>query len=169
LVRGADQNAKWQLRAYISSKPDFIWNFSSNSPARMRYTIENHGQTPAYALQNVAAVYILPYPLPTDFQLPPLPTTMAAPMTLNPRETIFGNVTAQRTFTAQEISDAANNNGCRIYCYGIVQYKSFGVTHTTKFCRSIVGCQNLQSIGSGIPTPQLNLNYEIASHHNEAN
>lgn len=168
LVVGAEKSSKQQLRAYISSGPDFILSFTQKSPAQMRYTMENHGQTPAYALRNVAVVDILPYPLPEDFQFPPLPEMTSAPITLHPKETIFGNVVAQRNFTAQEISDAANNNGCRIYCFGIVTYETFGSIHTTKFCRSIVGCQNLQSVGSGTTKPHLDLIYEITSHHNEA-
>lgn len=168
LVVGAEKSSERQLRAYISSRPDFIHSFSPKTLATMRYTIENHGQTPAYSMRNSAVVDILPYPLPEEFKFPPLPESMGAPMTLHPKETIFGNVTAQRNFSAKEISDAANDSGYRIYCFGIVTYETFGSTHTTKFCRSIVGCPNLQSVGSGTTKPNLDLSYAITSRHNEA-
>lgn len=156
------------VRAYVSSSPDFIFDFSPTHPAEMRYTIKNHGTSPAYSMRNVAVVDILPYPIPENFKFPALPKIMSAPMTLHHGDHIFCNVVAQKTFTAQEISDAVTNNGWRIYCFGVVEYKSFGNTHTTHFCRSIIGCPNLQSIGSGTTTTKLDLVYEVSNHHNEA-
>lgn len=169
LVVGAEKSSERQLRAYISSRPDFIFDFSTKQHASMRYTIENHGETPAYSVQNVAIVDILPYPLPAQFQFPELPPLVPASLTLHPRERIFGNVTAQRLFTAKEINDAAANNGCRIYCFGIVMYESFGSVRVTKFCRSIAGSKNLLAVGSGGTKDEVRLDYEFASQHNDAN
>ena len=168
LVVGAEQSSKQQLRAYISSRPDFIFGFSPTQLACMRYTIENHGQTPAYSVRHIAKVDILPFPLPSDFKFPTLPPFAPASLSLHPRESILGNVTAQRLFTAQEISNAAGNNGCRIYCFGIISYESFGSIRTTKFCRSIVGSSNLLAVGSGGTKDLVCLDYDITGQHNEA-
>lgn len=168
LVREAKKTGTMQLRAYVSSRPDFIYDFSPKKIASMRYTIENHGQTPAYSVQHVAIVDILPFPLPSDFQFPTLSPFTPASLTLHPRENIFGNVSAQRLFTAKEISDAAANNGCRIYCFGIINYESFGSIRTTKFCRSIIGSGNLLAVGSGGTKEKVHLDYDITSQHNEA-
>jgi len=168
LVREAKKTGTMQLRAYISSRPNFIFDFGPKQHACMRYTIENHGQTPAHSVQHVAVVDVLPYPLPIAFQLPPLPPVKPASLTLHPRENIFGTVAAQRLFTAKEISDAATNSGSRIYCFGIIKYESFGSTYTTKFCRSIVGSKDLLAVGSGGTKQEVHLDYDITSQHNEA-
>lgn len=169
LVKEAKETARAQLRAYISCTPDYIFNFSRVVPAEMRYTSENYGLTPARKYRWTARVDILPYPLPPNFNFPALPPIREGTFALHTKQSVQTSVFAERPFSDQEIRDVSANNGRRIYCYGITKYEdTFGHEHTTKFCRSIVGSADLLTIGTVGLDRKVDLTYDIADLHNEA-
>jgi len=166
-VETMKSNAEMELRAYVSSNPDWIYSFDKKNRARMRYTITNHGKTTAYNLRHAAAVDIFPYPLPPGFAFPDT-TILSASVSLFVGQSFFGSIEADRLFAQSEIDACVANNGFRIYCYGIVEYESFGEKRTTRFCRSIVGSDNLRKVSSNI-TKDLDITYEIAATNNDSN
>lgn len=168
LVKSGEKNSAKQLRAYVSAQPNFIFDFSTTQLVTMRYLIKNHGQTPAYSIQLSALVDILPFPLPNGFHLPAISKLNPTTTTVHQGEEIFGNVVAQRYFTAQEIHDAVTNNGCRIYCFGVVTYESFDKLYRTNFCRSVVGSPNLALVGNGGTANAVHIDYEFADQHNQS-
>ena len=173
LVESSQEIAEKQLRAYISSTPNQygVDRHNPSLPNFMRYTVENHGGTPAYNVQSTAIFTILPYPLPPNFPFPPLPPLPHASLTLHPKQTFIGTVNANRLFTPQDINNCVINNLCRFYCFGMVQYKDYTAKiRTTRFCRSVVGCQELNAlINRTFPlNAMVNLNFDITDQHNDS-
>jgi len=169
LAEGAEDTARRQLRAYVSGAPDHIWNFNPTTLVQMRYTIRNHGQTPAYNLSHSAAIEIFPFPLPANFIFPSLPPHQQSSPALHQDDAVYGIVFAARLFSNTEINSVVTNNGVRIYVFGTVMYTdAFGTRRRTKFCRSVIGSPNL-AIVAGIGTPgRVDIDYSIESQHNEA-
>ncbi len=168
LWNAGERHSERQLRGYISAAPDYIFDFSPTQLVTIRYTITNHGLTPAYKVSNAAIVDILSYPLPLDY---PFPATVPPErsQTLNPQEFFYGRTTAARLFTASEISDAVTNNGSRIYIFGTLNYvDAFGKKRQTTFCRSAVGSPNLAAVGAGGTQSRVDITYEICDQHNDA-
>lgn len=157
-----------ELRAYVSSSPNFVGNFSKTKPAWMRFAIENHGQTPAYKIQRSAIVEIFPFPLPQNFNFPNLPDFTPSTHTLHPREKHIVTIPATRLFSEKEIIDACQENGCRLYCFGIIRYETFSKIHTTRFCFSIDGSDSLLAIATGGIPNVVDLNFRIDEQHNDA-
>jgi hypothetical protein len=169
LARGAEDTARRQLRAYVSSAPDYIFNFNPATVAQMRYTMRNHGQTPAYGLSHSAAVDIFPFPLPPNFDFPQLPPHQQSSPVLHQNDSVYGIVFASRNFDIAEINAAVANNGFRIYVFGTVRYMdAFGVRRCTRFCRSVIGSTNL-AIVAGVGAPaRVDIEYSVEAQHNEA-
>lgn len=165
----AKDTAERQLRAYVASRPDWIFEFNDTIPVRMRYTLTNHGQTPAYELTHTAVVEILPYPLPLNHPLPIIPKLSESTVTVHPTSSVYGLTSATRTFSKSDISKAVANDGVRIYVLGLVEYKdAFGTVRRTRFCSSVVGGKELATVATGIPSPSMPILYEPCSQHNEA-
>jgi hypothetical protein len=161
--------AQRQLRAYVSGNPDYIFTFNPTIPVQIRFTLSNHGQTPAYAMANAAVIEILPYPLSKTDPLPPIPALVESTFTLHPNMTFFGTVSAARTFSQAEITRAIHNDGLRIYILGLIEYKdAFGRVRSTRYCRSVVGTDHLAEVAKGIPGPDRPMQYELCIPHNDA-
>ena len=178
-VRVMRNTAKRQLRAYVSARPNHLFNFDFKTLTHITFEITNHGQTPAYRVAISALVDILPYPLSDNYQFPPLTVSGPSRPTLHNGRPSTGNALATRLFTSQEINDAVNGSQFRIYVFGILRYvDAFGICRETKFCSSVRGGSNLAIVaqltpqpaavgGSGAPT-LVDIIFEHASQHNEA-
>lgn len=165
----AKDTAERQLRAYIASTPDWIYEFSETIPVQIRYTLSNHGQTPAYKFAHAAVVEIMPYPLPPKHPLPLMPTLIESTRTLHPNSIVYGLVPATRTFSKSDINKAIANDGIRIYVLGLIEYKdAFGTVRQTRFCSSVIGGKELAIVAKGIPSPSMQMNYEPCAQHNDA-
>jgi len=168
-ARLSSKTAQSELRAYLSAAPDRIFNFNAGLRIQMRYTVTNHGETPAYRVTNTAAVEILPYPLPENYQFKPLERPAQSTYALQPRQVMLGNVWASQLYTEAELAKAIAGDGCRIYCYGRVNYvDAFGEHRETEFCRSVVPSDNLRIVGTAGSNEMLDVAYEITALHNNA-
>jgi hypothetical protein len=88
--------------------------------------------------------------------------------TVQPSETLFGTVAADRPFTETEIEDAIAGNR-RIYIYGLVSYvDAFGKSRETKFCRVIPGGDNLRTVATGGTVSDGQFSFILTEQHNDA-
>lgn len=66
LVKGAEETAERQLRAYICVKAVTLMNFNVGSQPIFRVTFENTGQTPAYNVRSCIKMETFEIPLPEE-------------------------------------------------------------------------------------------------------
>lgn len=133
----AQKTAKQELRAYVNV--DAGNSFNQGGKQRLffefRPIIENTGQTPAYDLEVISDVRLLPYPIPSgyDFSLPP--STPKSVTTLGPGKSKFTNSIMKRKLTLSELRLVARSPTNRLCLYGTVRYRdSFNEWHYTNFC-----------------------------------
>jgi hypothetical protein len=130
LVRGADETAKRELRAYVFLDMSFIRNTATES-ARPYIVLRNSGKTPAYRLsvstwgcvaQSCAELPQLPTAITYGHLAPGAPYTLRVPM--------------QSPLTeAQRAAVLAENGNTALYAYGEAQYiDAFKDPHHTHFC-----------------------------------
>jgi hypothetical protein len=134
LVRGAEENAEKQLRAYVSAKTHTP-QLSPGAPRSfVQLTIINHGQTPARNAQVAAAVEFLPYPLPANHVLNPGEfQTQSA--TIHPgAEAVAG--ASGLGLTHEQIYNVNRGQSPRLYVFGVIRYVDvFGKTRETRFAK----------------------------------
>jgi hypothetical protein len=139
LVTGAEDTARRQLRAYVSSSPAGL-HYDAVNGLRARFLIKNHGQTPAYEVMNIGRCAVLPHPLPKNFPFPDLPATGNSKSTIHANEAdSFAQFTpADRPISIDDLVIALSGGGSnRLYCYGIIRYvDAFRISRTTKFMGS---------------------------------
>ncbi|MEK7322703.1 MAG: hypothetical protein AABZ84_06465 [Pseudomonadota bacterium] len=168
LVRGADDTAKRQLRAYLSVTPDFI-----NSDCNIGSTIENHGLTPAYKITTESGYAdILPHPLPLEFNFKEIIDRTSHTHILAPRQTLRATVIPRRIFSKDEIAAAIEGTKFRLYVFGAITYTdAFDKSHRTEYCRSIQGSPNLRKVigfSGGKEGETDDVAFEITPQHNNA-
>ncbi|MGA9754724.1 MAG: hypothetical protein WBV23_06245 [Desulfobaccales bacterium] len=170
-VKTMRDTAGRQLRAYLSARFETIFIFSPTIRVTIKFIMLNHGQTPAYNVTHSSLVEVLPYPLPINYQLPSISPPPDTTFVLHPTATLDGYSLAARNFSKEEISRIVNNDGYRIYTFGVVKYKdTFGRSRQTKFCYSVIGDNNLSTIATGNQTKVgLRIMFEPCSQYNEAN
>lgn len=169
LAKGAEDTAKRQLRAYLSAQPNYIFSFDSTKLVEIKFTIVNHGQTPASQVQSAGFIDIFPYPLPSNYPLPNLPIVSKSKSVIHPNEVFHTHVFAGRLFTTNEIDQSVQGTQFRIYVFGKVNYvDAFGENRETIFCHSVFGDQNLNAVAGGVPIPTVEIKFEPAEQHNVA-
>jgi hypothetical protein len=169
VVETLTQATKRQLRAYVSARVDYIYNFSPTVAAEMRCIVANHGQTPAYNVATSGRIEVLPYPLPEEHVLPDLPAFHLATDALQPGQSLEVRIRAGRLFTQSEIDRAASDDGCRFYCFGKVQYTdAFAAPRKTEFCQSVAGSPEVAAIGSGGTEMPVHVTFQAAGRHNRS-
>jgi hypothetical protein len=166
----ARRTAKRQLRAYVAARAISISGFSPEIPVVMRFSMTNHGQTPAYDVSHASAIAILPHPLPPNHPLPILTIPTPANFVLHPNASFDAATVAPNPFNAVQINMATTNPGFRIYLHGTVTYRdAFDEPRNTTFCVSVVPNQNLLALSHGPPfPPPVEIAFHAAEQHNEA-
>lgn len=161
------RTARRQLRAYVAATGKELLG---PIPLIYKFSIVNHGQTPAYKVTDSAIVEVLPYPLPPNFAFPPLPNPGPSHLVLHSNVPHFhGNAKPAKPFTMQDINNAVTAINYRLYIRGVVHYVDiFNRPHTTRFCESHEGGQLLADFFQGKPAVGINFNTEIANQHNDA-
>ena len=144
LVRGAEDTAERQLRAYVftnpvNSDPDIV----TTKKYPVVYSVHNNGGTPATLMEIGRAVDVFPYPLPKNFVFPPMPAHNVGGGGIVIGANIkfeASRIQADRLFTKAEINNVKKIGAVhRIYYYGWLIYKDvFGKTRRTEFCQSLV-------------------------------
>ena len=169
-VKTMRDTAGRQLRAYLSARFETIFIFSPTIRVTIKFIMLNHGQTPAYNVTHSSLVEVLPYPLPINYQLPSI-LSPTPPLFCTQQPLSMDIVLPLVIFLKKEIGPIVNNDGYRIYTFGVVKYKdTFGRSRQTKFCYSVIGDNNLSTIATGNQTKVgLRIMFKPCSQYNEAN
>jgi hypothetical protein len=146
LVRGSEDTARRQLRAYVSINPKSM-GFSlvkplslSEQPVLMRCLIKNHGQTPANKINHRFDIAVFPEPLPNEFKFPEASRIHGGVnIGLAPSIEMSSNFERPEPLTAEEIAKIETGS-YRLYLWGITKYRdAFDRDWQTKFCASVGG------------------------------
>lgn len=160
LVTDAKDSSQRQLRAYLSIVPgEVIWQNERNmDPFEFHPFMINDGQTPAHDVTYNAAVELLPFPLPADFNFPLPPLAYPSVSVIGPHQNKFMIIPALRRFTMNELHEILLHGSMRLYVYGTVTYRDvFTEVWYSNFCFTF----NWGSLGSPV---------HMTSHvHNDAN
>jgi hypothetical protein len=171
-VNMMDDTAERQLRAYVSAIPNHIFAFNETTTVCIRYTISNHGLTPAYDMTSLARVDVLPYPLPPNwpFENPPANIARMSESVVYSDKPDFARTYMRRILTRDEIEQVIKADECRIYVYGLIRYiDAFKKPHTSRFCYSVIGGNFLAEVTSGKLIDYVSdMIFEAADQHNDA-
>ena len=140
LVRGAQDTAKRQLRAYLSVNPKNINSLTPAANASVILSIRNTGQTPAYEVRHTDIVQICPYPLPANYPFPQLPPFGPSRTIVHPDREFDGSVRSVAPFNQAQINAIVTPTNTRLYVFGRSEYEdAFKLPHYVQFCYSIAG------------------------------
>jgi hypothetical protein len=139
LVRGAEETAQRQLRAYVFVETASITHVDDNEGVpEAIVTIKNFGQTPAYRLVNLTSLALCRYPAPPHIASA-MEQDMLAGITastdMGPGHFQHAPVSngIGRSFTEDEMQGLASGKYV-IYVYGRVRYvDAFGNKQLTKY------------------------------------
>lgn len=165
LVRGAQDTAERQLRAYVFARPDQVrLNLTGETgEIGIQYEMINTGQTPAYHLRNTGEVRIMPWPLPADFvvQSPDEGDGGHQNVSLGPKQRGIFNMPQMeyRPLTENE----------RFYLIVVVRYRdAFNRDRTTRLCCAADIRQLLASARLGETRETAAQEFHITAQHNDA-
>jgi hypothetical protein len=133
-----------QLRAYIVIKAVGLGTDGPDKPM-VWVEVKNIGSTPALNVSSRSQVDIFPFSkernLTDTFTIPDLPLTNPI-YAMQPGESLSGPARPAegRTFTPNELAEAAKGKNARMYVYGYATYTdAFGDNHETPFAASVNG------------------------------
>jgi hypothetical protein len=156
LAKGTEDTAIRQLRAYVSVKPAQLTEIRIGHVPNASFIMENTGQTPAYRLNHLAFVSVLPHPL-LDGQgdlVAPHIGQKVPDFTLHSRSQTEGEASDDSALTADDFAKAMAGGDFRLYMAGMVQYDdAFGIGRNTKFC-AYIEADELRRVLSAPPTPE---------------
>jgi hypothetical protein len=164
LVRGAEETARKQLRAYLVIDGIELIRQNKESGKKLTHHLKiiNTGQTPARKMRIDAITRILDHPISVAFDIRlPITEERSSYSLGRDKSTLFA-ADADRLFTEQEITETASESagGKRIYSYGTVWYEDvFGSPRFTAASLSILLCFSNRSASarawrtSSIATP----------------
>lgn len=165
LVRGAEDTARRQLRAYISINPVEI---NSTADSEERFTqvtcfLKNHGQTPAREMHYIFDFDVLPNPLVSGFVFPPPTIPIHANSTLFPQADMRVWFNFNRLLTTEEFN-LVEQDRLRLHIWGSVFYKTaFAQQCQTDFRASVGGpafVANLRAVRRNTKGPSFNWTWE---------
>jgi hypothetical protein len=90
-----------QLRAFVSITPWMLSNFGAVHRIQIEFATRNHGQTPAFDINYIFDMAVLPTPLPNNFVFP-APTQL-----LNPNSSLFPHARMKTWFNNNRILTTA--------------------------------------------------------------
>jgi hypothetical protein len=135
LVKGAEDTARRQLRAYVVIDGDKFEGKPGKFVSNLK--IINTGQTPAYKLRIKSKTDILPCRLPKDFDFAIKDPGNASTITLGHNQHVGHSsyLTAQEVTHEAFVAALADNAENVIYTYGVVTYvDAFDHCWHTNFC-----------------------------------
>lgn len=164
----ADEHGRRQMRAYISATPAYLFSFGVGQRIEIKFTVQNHGQTPGHDTKHGATVFIERYPLPRTFQVPDF-NASSTPYTAHPTQATDGNVVGPIACTAQDIADLIHQTK-RIYVIGRIEYRdAFGEQRWTNFFRSVVADEAAWISLTNGSNAEVKLSFQIEPSHNDSN
>jgi hypothetical protein len=133
LVRGADETAKRQLRAYVSIDSDNVLDANGKAmPGKFGLVMRNCGQTPAHKITHWTFVGVRPFPLKEPLPGPPI-NRLSILSVLHPGLTRW--IIADVPKLSDEQRAAILGGTEAIYLWGEVSYlDAFDERRSTTFC-----------------------------------
>jgi hypothetical protein len=169
LVRGAEDTAKKQLRAYLAIEPSAINNFAPNFKTGVTLNFKNFGLTPAYEVRVEKYIAIQPYPFPDSEPFPNIAQSNGVATIYPNSSTISAYVEMGQPLTGKDISAILDGNKYRLYVAGLVRYKDiFGLAHCTRFLANTGGPKFVESIKTANKTGNSNVFWEYTNKYNDA-
>jgi hypothetical protein len=176
LVKGAEQTAGRQLRAYAFIE---LTSVKLNRVGKLflievGYVLTNTGQTPAYKVKVDSDFRILVWPLPAAEKIEaPKPNPLAFAPAIGPNQTKTGTLTKVMTIDAALLGKSvgfislSNSREC-LYVVALVRYEdAFGVSRHTEYCGSFQNLAEVVAAGdAGRPVPKAQ--FMIAEQYNDA-
>jgi hypothetical protein len=153
LVKGADDNAQRQLRAYIQVQLGGNNNIDLGTGAKPEVIIKirNSGQTPAREVWVRCAVDVLTYPEPKDLPIPELDEIDTSLCIHAGSDVGDYRQWIKRGLRAEEASAIAGGGSKRLFLYGMVEYRDvFGKDWVTRFRFRTTGPDDNPQGGIGI-------------------
>jgi hypothetical protein len=144
------RTAQRQLRAYVTHEIKAWRGINDGKPLATQIALMAHGETPARAVRVIGIIDIMPFPLPTGYQLPELWTEFPQSTNVFPGETnnpAVGLITAKRPFTDAEIVEITSETSKRrAYMLGHIYYRDvFNKRRETTFRAFLEPRLNLSS------------------------
>jgi hypothetical protein len=136
----AERTAQRQLRAYITVEIGSGCNQGGKRKLffEFRPVIKNVGQTPAYDVEVISKVSVMPLPIPADYNFSLVPSPIKSVMTLGPQQNRFTAVVLGKKLSLSELREIRNAKNKAIHVYGTVTYRDvFDVWRHTNYCYSI--------------------------------
>jgi hypothetical protein len=143
LVRGAEETARRQLRAYVGvtvpdsrlTHPDPSLQSSDPSIFKMALEIKNSGQTPAYDMITRYTTMLLDHPVAADYDFSRPIGTNPSRVVLNPNACIRSQ-SEPHPLSASEIEEIKDpDSKRRLYSFGEIKYRdAFNTGRHTHFC-----------------------------------
>ncbi len=134
-----------QMRAYLTVGLGAVikQDTATNYRFEVRMTLQNVGNTPAYKVVSNVRADVLPFPLPQDFQPPPIVDTGSGTNVVGPHQNFVLTGIVDRMYSDDEINEIQNGSTKRLYIYGKITYEdAFGISRQTNFCQSILWLKN---------------------------
>jgi hypothetical protein len=163
-ARASGKAARRQDRAYVSATLEFFFAFTAGDRPRARWTMKNHGSTPAHDLVTRANIALIPFPLRPGYSLPPLTDHK-----LQSPSVLFPSANTQVTVTGVDKASVAGidslRNGSSVLCiYGELFYLDiFYERRTTTFCSYVQpDLDMLKKLTSAYEASDLKVNFVIA-------
>jgi hypothetical protein len=169
LVKGAEDTAQRQLRAYVTGIPEFMFSFDEEHLPYVKFRVHNSGLTPAKDVRHRTEINTLPHHIEPGMTLPPPSGPFSAPFVLFPHTDFFGTKRRDAVFDRATIAAIRSEAVC-IYVYGEIEYvDAFGSKQSTTFCQAVrADADTLTKLTSLYGPSDLKLTFEIAPMGNKA-
>lgn len=133
LVRGAEDTAERQLRAYVSVEVGAAISFRVGEIIRIGMLMKNHGQTPAYKIAHHGLVALIANPLPAEFRIRPPADLNPSAGTLHPDQDTRAISSSRAPLSREEFEMLTSTESVRAYILGVATYQDiFGREWTTQ-------------------------------------
>ena len=168
-LRTMRDTAKRELRAYISVNPTILFNYGAVQPIRIECIARNHGQTPAFDINYVVEIDVLPLPLPNGFAFPEPTREVRHNSVVFPNSEMSVWFNREAALTPQQIAtiSAGTHN---LYLWGRSNYiDAFGDARTVRIRCSLdlaTFLHHMNEVGAGRPSPGWRWVY--GDQHNQA-
>lgn len=167
LVEGSDATARSQLRAYVMVQHNYICSFDEEKYAEVRFQIENVGMTPANSMAHHSELFIAPFPIPDDFEIPTITSSLTSPVTVFPRQKFEGNGIASEIFNKTEIASIVSGEKSLYAVTEIFYDDIFGNAQTTNICSAILADKDtLKKLTSDYVKTDLKASFRAATKGN---
>ena len=164
LVKGSEDTAERQLRAYISITPKDVINWDSQNRIGVSFDLKNCGNTPGFEILFNYSIDLLPSPLPSDFVFPPSSIQYDMNSALFPQSDVPVRAFLQRDLTKEEVS-AVETNIKRVHAWGFMHYRdAFNKQRRTRLSFSFGGPDFTNAMKK---IPDVKWNWEHGRGHNQ--